>query len=119
MKNILRTLGLLVVAATLALAAGIDGTWKAEFTTPDGTQRNNTYTFKADGEKLTGKIASQMGEAEIKNGTVKGDDVNFEVTRKFQDQEFTMKYAGKLSGDELKLTVSFNENSFPIVAKRQ
>ena len=30
-------------------AADASGKWKAEFTTPDGTQRVNTFTFKVDG----------------------------------------------------------------------
>ena len=38
----------LVGIANLAGAADVSGKWRAEFTTPDGTQRVNTFTLKAD-----------------------------------------------------------------------
>jgi hypothetical protein len=100
-------------------AAGIDGVWKAEYTTPDGTARQSTFHFKADGDKLTGKVVGQSGEAPIKDGAIKGDEVTFSVVRNFGGDEVTLKYAGKVEGDQLKLKVAFNENSFDIVAKRQ
>ena len=117
--KLLRVALLSIASAVLALAAAVDGVWKADYTTPDGSARSTTFHFKADGEKLTGKAVSAMGETEIKNGVIKGDDVSFTVTRNFGGNEVNLKYAGKLSGNEMKLTVSFNENNFDIVAKRQ
>ena len=119
MKTLLIAVFTVLSCTMMLLAAGIDGAWKADYTTPDGTARTSTFHLKADGEKLTGKVVSPMGEAEIKDGTIKGDDIAFNVTRNFNGEEFTLKYAGKVSGDELKLKVAFNENSFDIVAKRQ
>ena len=51
--------GLLCIAAA---AADISGKWKAEFSTPDGTQRVNTFTFKMDGGKLSGTVAGTQDE---------------------------------------------------------
>jgi len=48
--------GILVLLLSV-LAADVSGKWKAEFTTPDGTQRANTVAFKVDAEKLTGTVA--------------------------------------------------------------
>ena len=106
-------------SALLMMAAGVDGVWKAVYTTPDGNQRQTTFHLKADGEKLTGKAVSQAGETDIKDGTVKGEDVSFTIVRSFGGNEVNLKYNGKVAGDEMKLTVHFNENSFDIVAKRQ
>ena len=119
MRTFLTAVTLMVGCALMLCAAGVDGVWKADYTTPDGTARQSTFHLKADGAKLTGKVVSQTGEAEVKDGTVKGDDVSFSVTRSFNGQDFTLKYAGKVAGDELKLKVSFNENEFEILAKRQ
>jgi len=119
MKSLLILMCMLLTSAMMVCAADASGVWKAEYTTPDGTARQSTFHFKADGGKLTGKVVSQMGEAEIKDGTVKGDDVTFSVVRNFNGEEFTLKYEGKVTGDEMKLKVQFNENSFDIVAKRQ
>ncbi len=102
-----------------AAGGSVDGVWKADYTTPDGTARTSTFYLKGQGEKLTGKMVSPMGEAEIKDGAINAGGISFSVTRNFNGNEFTLKYAGKVAGDELKLQVSFNENTFDIVAKRQ
>jgi hypothetical protein len=110
---------LLIATALLAIAANVDGVWKADYTSPDGSARTMTFHFKADGDKLTGKAVSQTGESEVKNGTIKGDDISFTLLRNFGGNEVNLKYAGKVAANEIKLTVSFNDNSFDIVAKRQ
>ena len=109
-RTVLLTLG----CALLASAADISGKWKADFTTPDGTQRSNTFTFKSDGSKLTGTVAGSQDETEIKNGTVKGDEVTFTADRPFG----TFTYKGKIVGDEIKFSVSFGDNNFDMTAKR-
>src|SRR5436190_17466390 len=101
-----------IAAAALLLpfaapAADIGGKWKAEFTTPDGTQRTNTFTFKTDGAKLTGTVAGTQDETPIQNGTITGDDISFTAERPFG--KFT--YKGKVAGNEIKLKVEFNEQS--------
>ncbi len=117
---VFRTLALMMCLGLLLCAADVNGSWKAEYTTPDGSQRQSTFVLKADGSKLTGKVVSAQGEAEIKDGTVDGDAVSFSVIRNFGGQDVTLKYAGKVTGDEMKLKVTFNEDtSFDIVAKRQ
>jgi hypothetical protein len=106
-----------VVAMLLSLAAAaadINGKWKAEFTTPDGTARVNTFTFKADGEKLTGTVAGTQDESPISNGKISGDTISFTAERPFG--AFT--YTGKVSGGEIQLKVTFNDQSFEMTAKR-
>jgi hypothetical protein len=97
-----------------SLAADINGKWKADFTTPDGTQRTNTFTFKADGGKLTGTVAGTQDETPIQNGTISGDEISFTAERPFGK----FSYKGKVMGNEIKLKVEFNENSFEMTAKR-
>jgi hypothetical protein len=118
-ENPMTKLILLLVAFAISLpsgmvAADIDGKWKAEFTTPDGTPRTNTFTFKAEGTKLTGSVAGTQDETPIQNGTISGDEISFTAERPFG--KFT--YKGKISGDQIKMKVEFNENSFEITAKR-
>jgi hypothetical protein len=119
MKTIMKSVTAVLVFALSLFGANVDGVWKADYTTPDGTARQSTFHLKANGDKLTGKVVGQAGEAEIEDGAVKGDDVSFRVVRNFGGNEVKLQYSGKVSGDELKLKVSFNENSFDIVAKRQ
>jgi hypothetical protein len=105
-------LGLLL--SSVAAAADVSGKWKAEFTTPDGTQRVNTFTFKVEGGNLTGTVAGSQDETPIKDGKVAGDEISFSADRPFG--MFT--YNGKLSGNEIKFKVTFNDQSFEITAKR-
>ncbi len=86
--------------------------------TPNGSSQQ-TYTLKADGDKLSGTVKSARGETEIQDGKVSGDDISFVVVRKFNDNEFRMQYTGKLDGDDLKLTVDMGERGKrEMVAKR-
>jgi len=86
-----------------APAADISGQWTATFSTQVGEQ-HYLYTFKVDGEKLTGTAKSDNGTSEIQNGTVKGDDVSFVENLDYQGQKLTITYKGKVSGDEIHFT---------------
>jgi hypothetical protein len=97
--------GLIVlVLCTLAYAADFNGTWTAAIETQVGTQ-NYTYTFKVEGEKLTGKTKSQFGESDITEGVVKGDDISFVENLNYEGMPLKITYKGKISGtDEIKFT---------------
>jgi hypothetical protein len=68
--------------------------------------REQTFTFKVEGEKLTGTVSGMQGGADvdIKDGIAKGDDIAFSVVRSFQGQEVKILYKGKVSGAEIKFT---------------
>jgi FKBP-type peptidyl-prolyl cis-trans isomerase 2 len=74
--------------------------------------------LKADGEKLTGTVASNRGESEIKDGIIKGSDVTFSVVRNFGGNDVTVKYKGKLAGDTIQFKVEAGERSYEMTAKR-
>ena len=94
--------GLFCIAA---VAADFNGTWTAAIETQLGVQ-NYTYTFKVEGEKLTGKAKSQLAETEtdITEGVVKGDDISFVENLMFQGMPLKITYKGKISGDEIRFT---------------
>jgi hypothetical protein len=119
-----RRLAIAIVLAGLmcvsAFAADFNGTWTAAIETQVGVQ-NYTYTFKVEGEKLTGKAKSQLAETEteITEGVVKGDDISFVENLNFQGMPLKITYKGKISGDEIRFTrnvADIAEESF--VAKR-
>jgi hypothetical protein len=98
------TLALLLSALAISTrAADISGQWTATFNTQVGEQ-HYLYTFKVDGEKLTGTAKSDNGTSEIQNGMVKGDDVSFVENLNYQGQQLTITYTGKVSGDEIHFT---------------
>jgi opacity protein-like surface antigen len=99
------TVVLTILAAGLALtawAADLTGQWTATFNTQIGEQ-HYTYTFKVDGEKLTGTAKSDRGTTDITNGTIKGDQISFDESLDFNGQTIPIKYTGTVSGDSIKL----------------
>ena len=93
-----------VFAITMSsFAADITGTWTASFDTQVGVQ-NYTYTFKVEGNKLTGHMKSQYSDADIQEGTVNGDDISFVENMTFEGMPLRIVYKGKISGDQIKLT---------------
>ncbi|MGI8603190.1 MAG: hypothetical protein ACR2OZ_09335 [Verrucomicrobiales bacterium] len=88
-------------------AVSATGTWT--WTSPvrdGGEERKYSLNLKQDGEKLTGKLSAPgrdgaVTETEIADGSVKGADVAFTVTREFGGNKRTSKYSGKLAGDTI------------------
>ena len=103
--RILLSVVIVAAMAAAALAADVTGTWKASFDTQIGVQ-NYTYTFKVEGNKLTGKAKSELAnvETEIAEGTVNGDDISFVENLNFQDMPLRIVYKGKVAGDEIRFT---------------
>jgi opacity protein-like surface antigen len=104
--------------ALSAFAADVAGQWTATFNTQMGDQ-HYTYTFKVDGEKLTGTAKNDMGSTEIANGTVKGDDISFVENLDFNGNKIEITYTGKIAGDEIKFTRKVGDFATEeLVAKR-
>ena len=91
-------LGGISTASAEDKAPSATGTWT--WTTPGrdgGEGRKMTLELKQDGEKLTGKLSSPgrdggaARETEIADGSVKGTDVTFSVTREFNGNKITSK----------------------------
>jgi hypothetical protein len=111
---------LLLALCVSALAADVSGTWTASIDTQVGVQKY-TFTFKVDGEKLTGKAKSEFAEAEteITEGVVKGDDITFVENLNYQGMPLKITYKGKIMGDEIKFTRNVADIADePFVAKR-
>lgn len=106
-----------------ALAADVSGKWKSEFQTADGQKVQNVFTFKVDGEKLTGTVYSSLADAEakIEEGEVKGDAISFAITRNLGGTDARFRYKGKVAGDEIKFVVTIGDAGVQIemTAKRE
>lgn len=90
-----------------AWAAGdATGKWTAEMPGRGGNPTTVSMNLKAEGEKLTGTVAGRMGEAEISDGKVEGDNLSFTVVREFNGNKIKQNYKGKLSGDSIHFAVT-------------
>ncbi len=104
-KRIWLSAVIVAAMAASAFAADVTGTWTAAFDTQVGAQQY-TYTFKVDGNKLTGTAKSQLAGAEtpITEGMVNGDDISFVENLNYQGMPLKIVYKGKIAGDEIKFT---------------
>ena len=114
-------LSLLLGCAVVALVSGTQvraaddkkadptGTWT--WSTPGrngGEPRKSTLKIKSEGDKLVGMLATpgrqgaEPRETKVDDLKVKGDEITFNVTREVQNNKFTAKYNGKISGDTIK-----------------
>lgn len=85
-------------------AVDVTGTWKASFDTQIGVQ-NYTYEFVQKGTTLTGKIASDNGASEVKDGKVENGTITFTEILEFGGMTINITYTGKpSSADEIKFT---------------
>jgi len=98
-------LAVLIIAlgAVTALAADLNGKWKASVETPRGTQEI-TFDFHVDGAALTGKVTTPRGESDIQDGKIDGDNLSFTQVVNFNGNEMKISYTGKVDGDNIKFT---------------
>lgn len=102
----------MVLTIPAARAADVTGNWTAEMTSPDGNSMQLAFTFKQDGEKLTGTVLGPQGDPiEISNGKVDGDKISFDVSV----NGMTISHEGTVNeaGDEIELTTKSDSGDFP------
>src|SRR5215467_7986222 len=90
----------------LVWAADVNGKWTAQVPGRGGQPQETTFTFKVEGDKLTGTVSGQQGDTPIADGKVSGDEISFTVTRERQGTTIKQLYKGKVAGDEIKFTRS-------------
>ncbi|MGB4704718.1 MAG: hypothetical protein WBI18_06560 [Candidatus Saccharicenans sp.] len=88
---ILATSGLLAVMAQV----NVTGEWSFTITTPRG-ERTSDIKFVQEGEKLTVTMQGMRGGEITAEGTVKGNQIEWSVTRETPQGTFTMTYRGKI-----------------------
>jgi hypothetical protein len=93
-------IGLLVPARLGAQATNVTGEWTFDVQTDQGGG-TPAITFKQDGEKLTGKYAGQLGNADL-TGTLKGNVIHFTFTLDVQGQQAPVTYDGTVEKNTMK-----------------
>jgi len=93
-----------MLAACFAFGADVDGNWTAEMDMM-GTPMVLNFTFKADGDKLTGTTGPEgMGmDTPISEGKIDGNNISFVVVVDM-GMEMRMTYKGTVKGDEINLS---------------
>jgi hypothetical protein len=104
MKQLALTITLLFMA-TSALGADIDGKWSGQYNSGMGDPMTLVFTFKADGDTLTGtSLGGPDTQIPIRDGKINGNNISFVVAVDFNGQEMKFDYKGVLSSDRLELS---------------
>jgi hypothetical protein len=113
---------LVVAMSAVRIAAqtkvDVTGKWAFNVETSAGAGAP-TFTFKQDGEKLTGHYTGTFGEADL-TGTVKGAEITFSFTVDAQGNALKETYTGTVDKDTMKgklVIEGFGEGTF--TAKKQ
>jgi hypothetical protein len=97
----------------LAVVADLTGKWSGALKTPNGDFPIK-YTFKVEGETLTGTADGAQGPIPITEGKISGN--NFVFNLAFNGTTF--KNIGKFYGDSITIDVDFNGNNLHGMLKR-
>ena len=96
---------LCAIFAGAALAADISGNWSGNLQAGSDPIAL-TFTFKQDGEKLTGSVTSPQGALPLNEGKVVGDKVSFFVMTDMNGTPTRFISEGVVKGDEITLNLS-------------
>jgi len=95
-------LSLLFLVSFGVLASDVTGKWTAQVPSRSGQTREQTFTFKVDGDKVNGAISGRQGDIAISEGKLSGDAISFTVKMEYNGNSVEQKYTGTISGDEIK-----------------
>ena len=104
----MRTIRLLTCALGLfvagAFAADVTGKWSGDMPGRGGDTTPTTFTFKQEGDNLTGSMTGPQGDIALKDGKVAGDQISFSTTLEFGGNSIKLLYKGTVAGDQIKMT---------------
>jgi len=100
---------LVLLAPFVAAAVNVSGEWDMTRKMPNGQERTSTITFAQDGEKLTVKMPGRNGEEMTGTGTIKGNELEWTITRTGPQGEMKIVYKAKVEGDKMTGTNQFGD----------
>ena len=77
----------------------VDGNWNVITKSPMGEQQG-TLSFVTQGSVLTGRLTGAAGDAEIEQGSVDGDQLQWQVSLT-SPMTMTLEFSATVSGDEI------------------
>ena len=102
-KKLMFAVTLMIVMAVGLFAADVTGKWTAQVPGRQGATMEQTFTLKADGDKLTGSVTGFQGmEQPISEGKVSGDTISFVTSIERNGNTFKSTYTGTVAGSEIK-----------------
>jgi imidazolonepropionase-like amidohydrolase len=98
-------------------AGALAGTWS--ITTSAGSQSiPGTLTLQQQGERLTGRVETPFGTADITDGSATGNSFRISTMVNIEGQSTDITFEGTVSGNQMSGTVTSSHGSFPFSGTR-
>lgn len=107
----------IAVQCVAAEMVNVSGKWEITSNSPRG-ERTREIQLVQDGEKLKVFSENRRGGKREANGTVKGNKIEWTVSRSTPMGDFTMTYKGTVTGDAIKGVIDTPRGSMEWTAKR-
>jgi hypothetical protein len=104
MKTMIKIACSLALLLAVATAADLSGKWAGDMPGRGGDTTPTTFTFKVDGDKLTGSMTGPQGDIPLQEGKVAANQISFSTTLDFGGNSVKIVYKGTVSGDQIKMT---------------
>jgi hypothetical protein len=122
--SVRRTLGvfvaLLLVCASSALAADINGKWHAQVPWPGKNLTDFYFNFTVDGGKVTGTVTYAVGDGlsrlDMLEGRIDGNELSFAILNKMRDVESKWSFKGSFQDREIAFTLDIPATPPPAAA---
>ncbi|MCK4765343.1 MAG: hypothetical protein KAW12_24290 [Candidatus Aminicenantes bacterium] len=103
-KKILKIAVLCLLGMSLCLTAEVNvtGKWTISIKTGKAGEKSRTFEFVQEAEKLDVYKKRKEGKKKVADGTVKGDKIEWTITRKKGAVAAIFNYVGTVSGDTMK-----------------
>jgi imidazolonepropionase-like amidohydrolase len=102
---------------TPAAAGPLTGTWSV--TTSAGSQQiPGTLTLQQQGTRLTGRVETPFGTADITDGSATGNNFRVSATLNIEGQSTDVTFEGTVSGNQMSGTVTSARGAFPFSGTR-
>jgi len=102
-----RVISILLCASLGAIAADDGGIWNLVYTTTNGLRRASKLDVKVEGDSLTGTLSSDRGTARVEHGTIRGDEIAFDLIRISNNDQIIVHFRGRIEGDTMRLTMQY------------
>jgi hypothetical protein len=101
----------------MLLAADVSGNWAGTMSFGD-QQIPLSYTFKVEGDKLTGTIHGPQGDLPLSEGKVEGDKITFAVSVDMGGNPTKFVSSGTVKGEEIALDTKAGDFVSTMTLKR-
>jgi hypothetical protein len=96
----------------------LTGHWTITVTAEDGQHQSTADLTQSGDGTVSGSISSELGSAQITNGTINGNQFAYSFTLDFQGQATTFRATGTLEGNSIRGSISAGGMAFGFTGTR-